>query len=97
MSRATFFVAAMLVVACAPARSPDEPAIAHVEHDKCGTCHVEVQPGTRSRDVLEKAFVRHRKRVKLSEEQWAAMVDYLAVRSEAASSTHEDDGGRPVR
>ena len=97
MSRFLLLVAAFVLAACAPARSPDEPAIARVEHAKCGACHIEVQPGTRSREVLEKAFVRHRTRVKLTEEQWTAMIDYLASGSTAASATAEDDGGRPVR
>jgi hypothetical protein len=36
------------------------------------------EPKTRTREHLEDAFTRHRVRVHLTEEQWSAMVDYLA-------------------
>jgi hypothetical protein len=57
---------------------PSEPAIASVYRSRCGACHVPIVPGENSRAYLEKAFDRHRKRVHLSEDQWSAMVDYLA-------------------
>ena len=57
---------------------PSEPAIASIYRSRCGACHVPIVPGEDSRAYLEKVFERHRKRVHLSEEQWSAMVDYLA-------------------
>jgi hypothetical protein len=39
---------------------------------------VRVEPGERTRAQLEAALTRHRKRVQLSEGDWALMVDYLA-------------------
>jgi cytochrome c5 len=63
---------------------PDRP-IAHVHAARCGSCHVPVAPGTRSRDQIERAMVRHGKRLRLSDEQWRAMVEYLAPPLQAKS------------
>jgi hypothetical protein len=52
--------------------------IARLHRSRCGACHVRVEPGQRSREVLDAALTRHRKRVSMYEEQWAAMIDYLA-------------------
>lgn len=62
----------------APAARP-EPAIATVHRGRCGACHVRVDPGARTRDALTVALLRHRTRMHLSEAQWTALVDYLAV------------------
>jgi hypothetical protein len=70
----------------APAPSNEatsEPApseIARVHHARCGACHQRVESGQRSRAELEAALSRHHKRVHLTDEQWAAMIDYLAAR-----------------
>jgi hypothetical protein len=70
------------VAACSrPAENADHaPSVATLHASKCGSCHVPVEPGTRSRSHLETAFARHeaQKRVKLTAEQWDAMVEYLA-------------------
>ncbi len=67
-----------------PSASAAEPsAIAHVHRARCGSCHLRVEPGERTRAQLEAAFVRHRRRVHLSEDDWARMVDYLAARGDA--------------
>jgi Cu/Zn superoxide dismutase len=55
------------------------PAIAAVHAHKCNKCHAAPKPGTRARGYLEEVFVRHRKRVRLSEDQWREMVAYLAA------------------
>lgn len=68
-----------LVVACAPASSPDGPPIAAVHSSKCGQCHVPPEPKTHTRAQLEDAFGRHKKRVHLSPDEWEAMIDYLAA------------------
>jgi hypothetical protein len=58
-----------------------EPAhIVTVHVSKCGACHAPVEPGTRSREDIERALARHQKRLRLSPDEWSAMVDYLAVR-----------------
>jgi hypothetical protein len=74
------------LVACAagPASSgPSAPtehnAMAKVHASKCGSCHTPPDPGTRTREHIEDAFSRHRKRVLLTNEEWAMMVDYLAI------------------
>jgi hypothetical protein len=64
--------------ASAPVSGGDSD-IARIHKARCGTCHQRVEPGERTRPVLEDALSRHRKRVHLTEEQWAKMVDYLAA------------------
>jgi hypothetical protein len=75
------------VAACSGAKSEPRVAastpaatISRVHKARCGSCHVRVEPGERSRQELETAFTRHRRRVHLSEEQWGEMVEYLAVK-----------------
>lgn len=67
-----------LAAACAPAAAPDGPPIAAVHRHQCGRCHTPPEPGSHSRAEFESAFGRHHKRVHLSEEEWQAMIDYLA-------------------
>lgn len=67
------------------AAAPSEDRVVRVHRSKCGACHVRVEPGARTREELEHAFVRHRSRVRLSEEEWARMVDYLAKPEDHAS------------
>jgi hypothetical protein len=57
----------------------DGPPIAQVWSARCGGCHRKVEPGTRDRAYLETALGRHRKRVRMNDEQWSAMVDFLAT------------------
>ena len=52
--------------------------VAEIHHAQCGNCHVRVEPGQRSRAYFERVLVPHRKRVKMSESQWALLVDYLS-------------------
>jgi hypothetical protein len=83
------FSMSMLVATGCAASSPraDEGArgepqrIAAIHVSKCGSCHVPVEPGTRSRDELERALDRHQKRLHLTREEWNAMVEYLAAES----------------
>ncbi|MCL2448869.1 MAG: hypothetical protein FWD17_07980 [Polyangiaceae bacterium] len=81
------FGVATLTAACgsalpapdAPSVAPPAPSsIAEVHTRKCGACHALPERGTRARADLERAFVRHRKRVHLEGEQWRELVDYLA-------------------
>jgi cytochrome c2 len=82
---------AFAVVGCAPAASAPAaapsadataPAMAELHTRKCGACHTVPEPRTRSRPHLEDALARHRKRVRLTEEQWHAMIEYLAASRE---------------
>jgi hypothetical protein len=80
-----FAVAAVPMAACSsgapPAGSsqPGESSIAAIHASKCGACHTRPDPRTRTRGHLEEAFSRHKRRVRLTEEEWAEMVDYLAM------------------
>ena len=56
---------------------------------KCAGCHAPVEPGTRSREVVEGALDRHKKRVRLSEVEWSAMVDFLARPSASSQAKTE--------
>jgi hypothetical protein len=74
---------ALLAGACEPpAKTADVPEaqkhVAEVHRARCGNCHVRVEPGTRSHATLESAFVRHRGRVHLSEDEWSQLIEYLA-------------------
>jgi hypothetical protein len=88
VSRARALVVAALcgplVVACAPASSPDAPPIAAVHAHRCGKCHAPPDPGSHTRAQLEVAFGRHRSRAHLTPEEWSAMIDYLAAPEAAA-------------
>ena len=54
-------------------------SIAAIHRRKCGTCHTRVEPGSVSRATAESAMQRHRRRAKLTDRQWADMVDYLSA------------------
>jgi hypothetical protein len=65
----------------------DEAHIAAVHRAKCGTCHVRVDPGTRSRTEIELALGRHHRRTHLTDREWTLLVDYLAKDREALSAS----------
>lgn len=65
--------------ASAPRSLEAESAIAETHRARCGACHVHVEPGERTRAELELALARHRKRVRLTDSEWAALTDYLAA------------------
>ncbi len=88
MTARTAFVWGLLpsLAACAAAPAPSGStaptegiAIAKVHASKCGSCHSPPQPDTRTREHIEDAFSRHKRRVRLTNEEWAMMVDYLAM------------------
>jgi hypothetical protein len=75
--------------------SAPKSEIARIHRAKCGSCHVRVEPGERTRAELEAAFPRHHKRVHLTEEQWNEMVDYLAAPADAGvAEVSLPDAGR---
>ena len=77
---AAWAVLCCTVAACAPAGSPaNEPAIALVHRRQCGRCHAPPETGKHDRPYLEEALAPHRKRVHMSEDEWAQMIDYLAA------------------
>jgi hypothetical protein len=75
------FVAALSLlslVACSRASSPDAPPIAAVHRHQCGRCHTPPEPGALARDRVESAALRHDRRVRLTRDEWTAMIEYLA-------------------
>jgi hypothetical protein len=78
-------VACASLLACASetapngAAEPSQNAIAAVHASRCGACHRAPDPKTRTREHLVDAFSRHKRRVHLTREEWAEMVDYLAM------------------
>ena len=101
MRRALAFAALVLAgsagvvgaVGCSPQRPSELPASASPEMvaasktwwSRCGGCHTRIEPGARSRAALDVAMVRHRKRVKLTEEEWRGVVAFLANDARVAS------------
>jgi hypothetical protein len=70
-----------------PARSPVQvdgqgvsplASIAAVHRRKCGNCHTRVEPGSLPRATIEAAMVRHRRRAKLTDGQWAELIEFLS-------------------
>jgi hypothetical protein len=53
--------------------------IAAIHRSKCGSCHTPVEPGSLQHDTAEAAMQRHRRRAKLSERDWADMVEFLSA------------------
>jgi len=84
VTRALVALACVLGVATAacesqrPAESTSTPEIASLHQRKCASCHRLVEPSTRSRAAIEDAMSRHGKRVRLSQNEWRALVEYLA-------------------
>jgi hypothetical protein len=64
-------------LACSPASAPGGSPIATVLRSQCGRCHVPPEPRMRSREQVESAAARHAKRVRLTRDEWTAMIDYL--------------------
>lgn len=54
------------------------PPIADAWLSKCGSCHERPQPKLRPRDYIEAAMKRHKRRVSLDDDEWAAMIDFMA-------------------
>jgi hypothetical protein len=67
--------------ACSPASAPDARPIAAVHRHQCGRCHTPPEPGVLARDRVESAAQRHDKRVRLTRDEWTAMIEYLAPKT----------------
>lgn len=53
-------------------------SIATVHRRKCGNCHTRVEPGALPRATIEAAMARHRRRAKLTDGQWAELIEFLS-------------------
>lgn len=72
-------VFASILGGCAEeANAPARPAIAEAWQARCGSCHVRVEPHSRTRAELSSAFARHKSRTHLSPDEWRALEDFLA-------------------
>jgi hypothetical protein len=93
LKHALFFLfvvsASSVVVACGPSQTTTttangghagEPPIAGEWRARCASCHMRVEPGTRTRAQLEDAFTRHRTRTRMTEAQWTDLTDFLAAK-----------------
>src|SRR5258708_6983895 len=58
--------------------SPPSEAIVAIHRSKCGSCHTRVEPGSIARTTAESAMMRHRRRAKLTAQQWEETGDPLS-------------------
>ncbi len=63
----------------APVGGADRAHIVAVYQSHCGACHRPVPPGSEPHDRLQAELIRHRKRARLTEQEWAGL-DALLVR-----------------
>jgi hypothetical protein len=70
----------LLPSACSPVSAPDAPPISAVHRNQCGRCHTPPEPGALARQRVENAAHRHDRRVRLTRDEWTAMIEYLAPR-----------------
>jgi hypothetical protein len=83
--------AAFAAVACGPEAPPNAPtAVATTISSRCGSCHAPPQAGVHTRAALGPVLLLHRRRVRLTEDQWAALLDYLAEATDATTPTQLD-------
>jgi mono/diheme cytochrome c family protein len=77
--------------ACESERPVNDPTGARKTiASRCGACHAPPKPGVRARDTLPPVVARHHARVQLTEEQWRAVVDYLAAPADATTPAKLD-------
>lgn len=70
------------------AATPPQRAIASIYKSKCGTCHLRVEPGARTREVFHAAIGRHKSRLHLSNAQLAEMEEFLSAPAEAPTASN---------
>jgi hypothetical protein len=64
----------------APAGVADRAHIVAVYQSHCGNCHRPVPPGSEPHDRLQVELIRHRKRARLTEQEWAGLDAFLVQR-----------------
>jgi mono/diheme cytochrome c family protein len=52
--------------------------IAVIYRNRCGACHRPVAPGSEPGDKLHAALLEHRKRTRLTEQEWSGIEAFLA-------------------
>ena len=63
-----------------PAAPADRSHIVAVYHSHCGACHRPVAPGSEPSDHVHAELIRHRKRARLTEQEWAGLDAFLTAR-----------------
>jgi mono/diheme cytochrome c family protein len=63
-----------------PAGTADRAHIVAVYQSRCGACHRPVPPGSEPSDRLQAELKRHRKRARLTEQEWAGLDAFLVRR-----------------
>ncbi len=81
LARALAATCLLALIHCSPASAPDAPPIAAVHRSQCGRCHSPPPPGSHSRAQVESAATRHSHRVRLTRDEWTAMIEYLSPES----------------
>ena len=88
---AAIAVLALSLAACGTDRPASQPGVASTTLLRpCSKCHDAPERGKLPRAELEPVLSRHRPRVHLDQGQWAAVLDYLAARSDATTPTQLD-------
>jgi mono/diheme cytochrome c family protein len=64
----------------APAAPPDRAHIVAVYQSHCGACHRPVAPGSEPEDHVHAELLRHRKRARLTDQEWAGLDAFLTSR-----------------
>ena len=64
----------------APVGGTDREHIVAVYHSRCGACHRPVAPGSEPSDRLQSELLRHRKRARLTDQEWAGLGAFLSAR-----------------
>ena len=63
-----------------PAAPADRAHIVAVYQSHCGACHRPVAPGSEPSDHVHAELIRHRKRARLTEQEWAGLDAFLTAR-----------------
>jgi hypothetical protein len=64
----------------APAAPADRSHIVAVDRGHWGACHRPVAPGSEPSDRVHAELIRHRKRARLTEQEWAGLDAFLTSR-----------------
>jgi hypothetical protein len=88
-------VLGMILGSCATSGAPAGPPaasggeathIAGVYRSRCGACHRPVAPGSEPADKLHTEMLAHRKRTRLSEDDWRGLEAFLSAAQVAGTT-----------
>lgn len=64
----------------APTGGADHAHIVAIYQSHCGACHRPVAPHSEPSDRLQAELIRHRKRARLTDQEWAGLDAFLVAR-----------------